>query len=85
MNVIRSALRQRVASFLYVSSVHALPVGKDLRVIREFSAPEDFQPELVEGGYAKTKAAATRLVLEAAQGRAPCQSSASFGHHWPMG
>lgn len=73
LNVIRSALRQRVASFLYVSSVHALPVGKDLRVIREFSAPEDFQPELVEGGYAKTKAAATRLVLEAAREGLPAR------------
>ncbi len=66
MNVIRSAIRQKVDSFLYVSSVHALPAGKDLRVIRELSDPEAFRPELVEGGYAKTKAAATRLVLEAA-------------------
>ena len=73
MNVVRAALEQKVDSFLYVSSVHALPVQKDLRVIEELSEPENFCPDLVEGGYAKTKAAATRIVLESVREGLPAK------------
>lgn len=66
-NLIRAAEKQKVASFVYVSSVHALPGQEGVRVIRECGAPEDFSPETVEGGYAKTKAIATREMLEAAR------------------
>ena len=51
-----------VRRLLYVSSVHAIPESDELSVIEESS---DFSASRVVGGYAKTKAEATRLVLEA--------------------
>lgn len=52
-----------VRRLLYVSSVHAIPEAARGTAIREAA---HFAPALVAGGYAKTKAAATQLVLDAA-------------------
>lgn len=48
---------------VYVSSVHAIPEGEQLTVVREV---QRFSPDWVTGGYAKTKAEATQAVLDAA-------------------
>lgn len=50
------------ARLLYVSSVHAIPEQKRPAVLEEVDA---FSPEQVTGGYAKTKAEATQVVLDA--------------------
>ena len=70
--VIGACLRNGARRLVYVSSVHAIPepdpgAGEDggddgEPVIVE---PDHFDPELVVGGYAKTKAEATQLVLDA--------------------
>ena len=62
-NVISACRQQKVEKLLYVSSVHALPVVGG--VARELDASRDFNPDLLSGEYAKTKAEATALVLEA--------------------
>ncbi|MBS6447110.1 MAG: NAD-dependent epimerase/dehydratase family protein [Clostridiales bacterium] len=67
-NVIDMCKKFNVYRFLYVSSVHAIPVPAKGRVIRETAA---FSPETVDGAYAKTKAAATALVLESAKDGVP--------------
>jgi len=48
---------------LYVSSVHAIPEKAHRQVMDEVT---HFSPDLVRGAYAKSKAAATQLVLDAA-------------------
>ena len=61
-NVVELCRRHRVNRLVYVSSVHAIPekpVGEVISEIRTFS------PDRVDGLYAKTKAEATALVLEA--------------------
>ena len=57
-----------VKRFVYVSSVHAIPEPADGGLVTEI---DRFAPERVTGGYAKTKAAATRAVLEAARAGLP--------------
>lgn len=52
-----------VQRLLYVSSVHAIPEKDKTSVLTEVSS---FSPNDVVGGYAKTKAQATQLVLDAA-------------------
>lgn len=52
-----------VRRLLYVSSVHAIPEAARGTAICETAR---FSPAWVTGGYAKTKAAATQLVLDAA-------------------
>ena len=52
-----------VQRLLYVSSVHAIPEKDKTSVLTEVS---NFSPNDVVGGYAKTKAEATQLVLDAA-------------------
>lgn len=54
--------REYGARLLYVSSVHAIPERADGGAITE---TRDFDPAAVVGDYAKTKAEATKLVLEA--------------------
>lgn len=54
------------ARLVYISSVHALPEQPLGCTITE---TDHFDPDIVQGAYAKTKAAATRLVLQAAQTR----------------
>lgn len=61
-NVLEACRRAGVARLVYVSSVHALPEQPHGVVQREV---ETFDPDLVVGEYAKTKAEATRNVLAA--------------------
>ncbi len=63
-NMLNMCAGRRVAKFVYVSSVHAIPEVKKGGVIGETAS---FLPEAVRGGYAKTKAEASGLVLKAAE------------------
>lgn len=62
-NVLALCRQYGVRRLVYVSSVHAIPQDPHGGVLRE---PESFSSDAVEGSYAKTKAEATRDVLEAA-------------------
>lgn len=59
-NLLALALGYRVRKFVYVSSVHAIP-EQPLRVLSE---THSFSADKVQGAYAKTKAMATKKVLE---------------------
>lgn len=61
-NVIRACKISKVKRLIYVSSVHAIREPNKKSVIAESSR---FDPKEVKGDYAKTKAAATQLVLNA--------------------
>lgn len=61
-NMIELAKRYCVNRFVYVSSVHAIQESSAGDIIQETN---HFSPDLVVGGYAKTKAAASRLVMNA--------------------
>ena len=63
-NLLTQCKRKKVARLVYVSSVHAIPERPAGEIICE---TDRFDPALVEGGYAKTKAEATSVVLQAAQ------------------
>lgn len=63
-NIIDACLKHRVKKLVYISSVHAIPVLGEGRTMEEIS---DFSPDRVSGLYARSKAEATRLVLEAAK------------------
>ncbi len=58
-NIIALCREYQVARLLYISSVHA--IFSQEPVIHEVDV---FDPQLVEGAYAKSKAQATQLVLE---------------------
>lgn len=60
-NIIKLCLKYHVKKLVYISSVHAIPEGKDNRLIQEIT---HFDPNQVKGLYAKTKAEATQLVLD---------------------
>ena len=62
-NIIALCKEYQVQKLVYVSSVHAIP---ELPHGETVSEAELFHPDLVVGPYAKTKAEATALVLEAA-------------------
>ncbi|HPS76499.1 MAG TPA: NAD-dependent epimerase/dehydratase family protein [Oscillospiraceae bacterium] len=62
-NVLAACRDYGVRRLVYVSSVHAISEVPDGGVIRE---TDRFSPDTVEGAYAKTKAEATRAVLDAA-------------------
>ena len=69
-NLVELAEEYNVAKFIYVSSVHALPEREKGQQITEI---QDFDDTLVVGDYSKTKALATRCVLqEAASGFPAC-------------
>ena len=63
-NVVSLCKEHHVKKLVYISSVHALPELPHGNVIHEV---EGFQAESVVGLYAKTKAAATQIVLDAAR------------------
>ena len=63
-NVVSLCLENKVHRMVYVSSVHAIPEKGSLEVMSEV---KHFSPDLVTGGYAKTKAAATQIVLDAVE------------------
>ena len=62
--VLRQCMEHGVGKMLYVSSVHAIPERPKGCIITEDC---EFSPGLVDGDYAKSKAAATELVFDAAE------------------
>jgi dihydroflavonol-4-reductase len=62
-NIVALCREYGVKRLVYVSSVHAIPEQEPTAVLTEVSA---FSPDDVVGGYAKTKAEATQVVLDAA-------------------
>ncbi len=63
-NIVRLCLETKVRRLLYISSVHALKERPRGEIIHEDDA---FSPHAVTGAYAKTKAEATQIVLDAAR------------------
>lgn len=63
-NVVDACRRNGAKRMVYISSVHAIPEKPRGEIMPEIT---DFSPESVVGCYAKTKAMATKLVLEAAE------------------
>lgn len=63
-NVVRACIEHRAKRLVYVSSVHAIPLLPFGQHMKEISS---FDPDAVKGYYAKTKAIATKLVLDAAK------------------
>lgn len=63
-NMLDISIERGVSKFVHVSSVHAIPEGEKGSLIKEVS---EFSPDNVVGLYAKTKAEATQLVLDAAK------------------
>ena len=62
--ILRQCLAHEVGRLIHVSSVHAIPEKPEGCVITESC---DFSPGLVDGDYAKSKAAAAELVFDAAE------------------
>lgn len=62
-NMVELCEEYRVYRMVYVSSVHAIPEKDKNCVLHEV---RHFSPNEVVGGYAKTKAEATQIVLDAA-------------------
>lgn len=62
-NIIELCREYRIKRLVYVSSVHAIPEKEEEMTQNEV---DTFSPDTVRGGYAKTKAEATQLVLDAA-------------------
>lgn len=62
-NIVDLCMEHKVKKLVYVSSVHAIPETPDGGVIKEV---DHFDPDKVHGLYAKTKAEATQIVLDAA-------------------
>ena len=63
-NVIALCREHNVKKLVYISTVHAIPEQPQGVTMTEVNA---FSPDSVEGAYAKSKAAATQLVLDAAK------------------
>lgn len=63
-NIISQCFKYSVKRLLYVSSVHAIPEGDDLSVIKEVPV---FSKNNVIGAYASTKAEASQAVIDAVQ------------------
>ncbi|MFI3200639.1 MAG: NAD-dependent epimerase/dehydratase family protein [Eubacteriales bacterium] len=61
-NIIELCRKYYVKRLLHVSSVHAIPEIEDVGIISEITS---FHSDEVIGGYAKTKAEASQLVLDA--------------------
>lgn len=61
-NLLELAENYPIKRFVYCSSVHAIPEKKNNAPISEV---DQFNPDWVQGAYAKTKAMATQLVLDA--------------------
>lgn len=63
-NIIELCKQNNIDKLLYISSVHAIPESKEHKVIQEAT---EFSADKVKGAYAKTKAEATQLILNAAE------------------
>ena len=62
--ILRQCMERNVGRLVYVSSVHAIPEKSRGCIITEDCV---FSPGFVDGDYAKSKATATELVLDAAE------------------
>lgn len=62
-NVVAACKKCGVKNLIYCSSVDAIPAGEGKDVLTEISK---FDPDLLEGAYAKSKACATQYVLDSA-------------------
>ncbi len=62
-NVVAACKKCGVKTLVYCSSVDAIPASEDANVINEI---DTFDPDLLEGAYAKSKASATQYVLDSA-------------------
>ncbi|MDI6453638.1 NAD-dependent epimerase/dehydratase family protein [Peloplasma aerotolerans] len=60
-NIVDLCLKYKVSKLVHVSSVHAIPEKKNNEMMTEIS---DFNPDLVIGGYAKSKSIASQYVLD---------------------
>lgn len=60
-NVVAACKKCGVKTLVYCSSVDAIAVREDMNIIRE---AKSFDPDLLEGAYAKSKASATQYVLD---------------------
>jgi len=63
-NIIRMCKLYNVKRLVYISSVHAIPSLPNGQIIKEI---DEFDPENVHGYYDKTKALASKLVINAAR------------------
>ncbi|MCL2834581.1 MAG: NAD-dependent epimerase/dehydratase family protein [Treponema sp.] len=61
-NIVDACVKHNVRKLVYISSTGAIPELPRGEVIREVNS---FNPDLIIGGYGKTKAMATQLVLDA--------------------
>jgi dihydroflavonol-4-reductase len=61
-NIINKCIAHKVKKLVYISSTGAIPELPKGQLIREVTS---FYPDAVIGGYGKTKATATQLVLDA--------------------
>ena len=61
-NIIDACIKHKVKKLVYISSTGAIPELLHGQVIREV---DSFDPKPIIGGYGKTKAMATQLVLDA--------------------
>ncbi|HQM97011.1 MAG TPA: NAD-dependent epimerase/dehydratase family protein [Clostridia bacterium] len=60
-NIVDMALKHKIRKLVYVSSVHAIPeLPKNETIIETLN----FDPDLVKGEYSKSKAIATKIVLD---------------------
>lgn len=62
-NVVAACKKCGVKTLVYCSSVDAIPARDGVNVIKEI---DSFNPDLLVGAYAKSKAAATQYVLDSA-------------------
>jgi len=61
-NIVDQCVESKVGKLVYTSSVHAIPEVESSEIIKEVN---QFDPKLVQGLYAKTKAEASQYVLDA--------------------
>ncbi len=63
-NMLSFSLERKVAKFVYVASVHAIPEQQKGQPIKEVG---EFSPDIIYGDYSKSKAMAAQAVLDAAK------------------
>ena len=66
-NIVDLCVEKRVKKLVYISSTGAIAVPPDGEVIVEPSTKDDIKPDEVVGCYSRTKALATKAVLEAVE------------------
>ena len=64
-NMLTAAKKYGVKRFLYCGTIHTLPLPEDFSTVIKES--DHYEPDLLHGDYAKSKAMASQLVLDAAR------------------